>query len=147
MNPVSRIQNQTRVQLTGKNFEPDWGLFNGLQGTIREIVCKDNKSPLEYNFPLYIIVDFPTYCGPSWIKNKPTWVPIPPIEITCKKQCCKFPYSIRKGHSIHTKIGIKECNAPFIKWLPLCSSLELGRCFHIFCFFVLRLLCHEVTIG
>ena len=137
-NPVPRIQNQTtsknityngktkcmkkecdidsvlnccreaRVQLTGKNFEPDWGLFNGTQGTIKEIVYKDNESPLEYNFPLYIIVDFPTYCGPSWIKNKPTWVPIPPIEITCKKHCCTYKYiplSIAYARTGHTFQG------------------------------------------
>jgi len=137
-NPVARIQNQTtsknityngktkcmkkecdidsvlnccreaRVQLTGKNFEPNWGLFNGTQGTIKEIVYKDNESPLEYNFPLYIIVDFPTYCGPSWIKNKPTWVPIPPIEITCKKHCCTYKYiplSIAYARTGHTFQG------------------------------------------
>ena len=39
---------ESRVQLTGKNFEPDWGLFNGAQGTIKEIVYKENKSPLDF---------------------------------------------------------------------------------------------------
>jgi len=85
------------MQLTGKNFESDWGLFNGAQGTIKEIVYKDNESRLEYNFPLYIIVDFPTYCGPLWIKNIPTWVPIPPIEITCKKHEVDFEHSLFPG--------------------------------------------------
>jgi hypothetical protein len=30
--------------------------------------------------------------GPPWIKHKPAWVPIPPIEITCKKHCCTYKY-------------------------------------------------------
>jgi hypothetical protein len=137
-NPIARIQNQTtskgivyngktkymkkecdidailnccreaRVQLTGKNFEPDRGLFNGAQGTIKEIVFKDNDSPLDYKFPQYIIVDFPTYCGPPWIKHKPTWVPIPPIDITCKRHCCTYKYiplSIAYARTGHTFQG------------------------------------------
>jgi hypothetical protein len=99
---------EARVQLPGKKIEPDWGLFNGTQGTIKEIVYKDNESPLEYNFPQCIIVDFPTYCGPSWIKNKPAWVPIPPIEITCKKYCCTYKYiplSIAYARTGHTFQG------------------------------------------
>jgi hypothetical protein len=60
---------ESRVQLTGKNFEPDWGLFNRTQGTIKEIIYNENESPLDYKLTKYIIVDSPTYCGPPWIKH------------------------------------------------------------------------------
>jgi len=92
IDPILNCSRESRVQLTGNNFEPDWGLFNRTQGTIKEIIYKDNESPLDYKLPQYIIVDFPTYCGSPWIKHKPTWVSIPPIEITCKKHCCTYKY-------------------------------------------------------
>jgi hypothetical protein len=47
IDPVLNCCQETRVQLTGKNFEPDWGLFNGTQGTIKEIVYNKNESPLD----------------------------------------------------------------------------------------------------
>jgi hypothetical protein len=75
IDPVLNCCYEARVQLNGKKIETDWGLFNGTQGTIKEIVYKESESVLDYKFPQYIIVDFPTYCGPPWIKNKPTMGP------------------------------------------------------------------------
>jgi hypothetical protein len=52
------------------------------------------------------MVDFPGYCGPPWIADNPTWIPIPPCEITCASHCCTFkfiPLSLahaKTGHNI-----------------------------------------------
>jgi hypothetical protein len=35
---------QGRVQISNKNFEPDWGLYNGEIGTVVEIVINENKT-------------------------------------------------------------------------------------------------------
>jgi len=115
----------------GKNFEPDWGLFNGTQGTIKEIVYNKNESPLDYKFPQYIIVDFPTYCGPVWIKENPTWVPVPPIQISCKKHCCTYKYiplSIayaRTGHTFQGQNVGPNHTIPLIVVNPGKKSMEL----------------------
>jgi hypothetical protein len=47
IDPILNCCHESRVQLTGKNFEPDWGLFNGTQGTIKEIIYKENETPLD----------------------------------------------------------------------------------------------------
>jgi hypothetical protein len=131
VNLVLNCCREARVQLNRKNFEPDWGLFNGMQGMIKEIVYKENESPLDYKFPQYIIVDFPTQGGPPWIKNKPTWVPIPPIKITCKKHCCKFKYiplSIayaRTGHTFQGQNVGPNHPIPCIVVNPRKKSMEL----------------------
>ncbi len=39
---VLNICRGARVQITGKNFEPDWGLFNG---AVENVVCEDNLDP------------------------------------------------------------------------------------------------------
>jgi hypothetical protein len=33
-------------------------------------------------------VEFPDYCGPHWIKDKPNWIPIPSVNIPCSIHCC-----------------------------------------------------------
>ena len=92
IDPMLNICRGAKVQITGKNFEPDWGLFNGAMGKVIEIVYEKDASPLDGTFPEFIIMDIPTYRGPTWIPDKPTWVPIPPIEVTCTKRCCTLKY-------------------------------------------------------
>lgn len=97
-----------KVQISGKNFEPDWGLYNGAVGEVIEIVFQENENPLDGTHPQYIVVDFPQYRGPAWINEKPTWVPIPPIEITCQKHCCNLryiPLSLSYAKTGHTFQG------------------------------------------
>jgi len=36
--PILNICQGAKVQISGKNYEPDWGLFNGAVGTVQEIV-------------------------------------------------------------------------------------------------------------
>jgi hypothetical protein len=108
IDPVLNICRGARVQITGKNFEPDWGLFNGAVGNIIEIVFEKNTTPLDGACPEYVIVDIPTYRGPPWMPDKPTWDPIPPIEMKCQKHCCTFkfiPLSLAYAKTGHTFQG------------------------------------------
>jgi len=131
IDPILNCSRESRVQLTGNNFEPDWGLFNGTQGTIKEIKYKENESSLDYKLLQYIIVDFPTYCGSPWIKHKPTWVSIPPIEITCKKHCCTYKYIplhiayARTGHTFQGQNVGPYHPIPCIVVNPGKKSMEL----------------------
>ncbi len=81
--PILNICRAAKVQITGENFEPDWGLFNGSIGKVIEIIYDKGASPLDGTLPKFIITDFPTYPGPAWITDNPTWVPMPTIEIKC----------------------------------------------------------------
>ena len=89
---VVNICRGAKVQLTGKNFEPDWGLYNGSIGTVKEIVFKEHENPLDGFQPEYVIVDFPQYCGPHWMASEKTWVPVPVVEMNCSKWCCQLQY-------------------------------------------------------
>ena len=105
---VVNICRGAKVQLTGRNFEPDWGLYNGSIGTVIEIVFKENESPLEGYMPEYVIVDFPQYCGPAWMDSQKTWVPIPAVEMMCEKRCCQLhymPLSLAYAKTCHTFQG------------------------------------------
>ena len=60
-----------KVCLCGRNFEPDWGLYNNAVGTVQEIVYVHGKSPNNDDHPLYIVVYFPQYKGPIWDPKNP----------------------------------------------------------------------------
>lgn len=90
--PILNICRGARVQIRGKNFEPDWGLYNGAIGHVVEIIYEKNSSPLDGSIPEYVVVDFPQYRGPPWIQEKPSWIPIPPLEVKCRKHCCTLQY-------------------------------------------------------
>ena len=55
-----------QVHIQGRNFKPRWGLYNGSIGYVREIVYKEGKNPNNLDFPSYVVVEFPQYCGPPW---------------------------------------------------------------------------------
>jgi hypothetical protein len=77
-------------------------------GKVIEIVYLENESPLDGTLPQFIIVEFPNYCGPRWIKEEPRWVPVPPFEIKCTSQCCTFryiPLSLAYAKTGHTFQG------------------------------------------
>jgi hypothetical protein len=91
-----------------KNFEPEWGLFNGAAGNVIEIVYKKGEIPLDGSCPENVIVEIPTYRGPAWMANKPPWVSIPPIEMKCQTHCCSFkfiPLSLAYAKTGHTFQG------------------------------------------
>ena len=66
-----------RVMLTN-NYEPKWSLFNGVLGTVIEIVYENITGPhnKENPLPKYIVVDIPSFKTPKnvrvWDKNNPT---------------------------------------------------------------------------
>jgi hypothetical protein len=74
-----------KVQLKGRNFKPEIGLFNGSMGTVIEIVYDPMTTPHAGDLPRYILVDFPKYKGDSFIPNHKTYVPIPVISKLCSK--------------------------------------------------------------
>ncbi len=51
-------------------------------GTVFEIVYGEYENPNDGSFLQYIIVDFHQYCGPPWMIEHPTRVP---IKITVAK--------------------------------------------------------------
>jgi ATP-dependent exoDNAse (exonuclease V) alpha subunit len=60
------------------------GLVNGASGIVKDIVHKEGAT-IPYDLPLFIMVNFPTYTGPSFFPNNPshrTWVPIPRFQAT-----------------------------------------------------------------
>ena len=61
-----------KVALENRNFCPIWGLHNGACGIVRAIVYGKGCSPHTGDFPLYVIVEFPQYCGPPWDTCNPT---------------------------------------------------------------------------
>jgi hypothetical protein len=60
-----------KVSLQGRNFNPAWGLFNGSIGTVREIVFSPDDNPNDGDQPLYVVVEFNSYCGPAWDESNP----------------------------------------------------------------------------
>ena len=42
--PILNICWGARMQISGRNFEPDWGLYNGAVGTVVEIVFNENEN-------------------------------------------------------------------------------------------------------
>ena len=69
---ASIICKGARVAIENRNFNPQWGLHNGACGVVDEIVFQKGMSPNNGNMPLYVVVDFPMYCGPIWDRSKPT---------------------------------------------------------------------------
>jgi hypothetical protein len=109
------ICRNAKVHLYGKNVKPEWGLFNGVQGVVKDIVYKKNESPNANDFPLYVLVDFPQYKGPPCLKKYPTYVPIVPITHTCQKHCCTktfLPLQLSYAKTIHTFQGASAGPTP-----------------------------------
>jgi PIF1-like helicase len=60
-----------KVCIQGKNFLPQWGLFNGVCGTVQEIVFAEGDNPNHGKHPKYVVVTFPQYVGPTWDLDNP----------------------------------------------------------------------------
>ena len=103
------ICREAQVSITGCNIMPSWGLFNGSLGTVKDIVFNPSESPNNGQLPQYVLVSFPTYCGPPFDKQHPKLVPIVPVSVMCSRNCCcqrKFiPLSLSFGRTVHTFQG------------------------------------------
>ena len=99
-----------KVALKGRNFNPQWGLYNSSIGTVEEIVFEEGKNPNAGDLPLYVAVNFPSYTGPVWDLKNPTVVPIPIVKGFCDKGCCQIEYlplELAFAKSIHTFQGMQ----------------------------------------
>ena len=104
---VLYITRNAKVEIKGKNICPEWGLFNGSIGTVKDIVFHQNETP-QSNLPAYVLVDFPLYCGPIMSNDYPTLVPILPVETDCQFKCCRrkqIPLGLAFGKTAHTVQG------------------------------------------
>ena len=81
-----------KVDIQGQNIQPNWGLYNGCIGTVKEIIFGVGKNPNHGHLPLYVAVEFPSYNPPKTVplfdKLNPQIVPIPMITKLCKHGCC-----------------------------------------------------------
>ena len=68
---ASLISKGCKVALNNRNYLPAWGLHNGACGTVEEIVFRRGENPNFGHMPLYVVVEFPLYCGPVWDKANP----------------------------------------------------------------------------
>ena len=96
------------VKITGKNFEPDWGLYNNGVGVVQEIVFPPGKDPNNGDQPAYIAVRFEMCCGPVWDASDPKVVPIPMATRRCNMGCCTVKYcplELSYGMTAHTFQG------------------------------------------
>jgi hypothetical protein len=98
-----------RVSICARNINPDWGLFNGSIGTVKDIVFASGTSPNAKDVPLYVLVDFDQYSGPRFNQSLPkTYVPVVPAIIGCTKNCCRMlqiPLRVAFAKTIHTFQG------------------------------------------
>lgn len=81
------------VNLSGRNFYPEWGLYNGSMGIVEEIhfdASDENPNPNPNCGDLcsYVVVRFPKYTGPPWDPANPQSVPVPIAHESCKHGCC-----------------------------------------------------------
>jgi GTPase SAR1 family protein len=97
-----------KVQISKRNIKPSWGLYNGSMGIVKDIVFEKGHNPNFGDFPSYVLVDFPQYCGPIFLPDHPTWVPITPVELKCKYFCCTckyIPLQLCYAKTVHTFQG------------------------------------------
>ena len=66
MAETSKIRIGAKVAKNRRNFCPILGLHSGVCGTVDEIVFKKGENPNNSDLPLYVVADFPLYCGPAW---------------------------------------------------------------------------------
>ena len=78
-------------------------------GKVIDIVFAKDNNPNEGHPPLYVICDYPEYCGPVFDTLNKTYIPIAPIDAMCKFKCgCKrtyLPLTLAYGKTIHTFQG------------------------------------------
>lgn len=97
-----------RVSLNGYNAAPDLGLYHGSLGIVRDIVYDEGQSPATDDFPSYVLVEFPEYCGKELLPNLPKYIPVVPHTVRCNFNCCLrtyIPLALAYGKTAHTFQG------------------------------------------
>ena len=77
-----------KVSLIGHNICPEWVVFNGSVGIVKDIIFKKGESPNSGHLPLYILVDFALSKGPVFDPKNHCLVPIVPITVPCNLSKC-----------------------------------------------------------
>ena len=70
---ATTICRNARVQLCCRNFNPNWGLYNGALGRVKEIVYREGENPNQGHLPQYVTVEFDSYnekLNPIWSKTQ-----------------------------------------------------------------------------
>ena len=82
-----------KVSIQGRNFMPQWGLYNSVMGTVveihftQEIGAVNPPNPNHGDLCDYVVVNFPAYKGPVWDPLHPKQVPIPIVNQRCQYGC------------------------------------------------------------
>jgi hypothetical protein len=101
---VSYIARGCKVELRGRNIAPQFGLYNGAMGIVKDIVYYENESPITGHMPRYVLVYFPSYTGPQFLEDSNNVIPIVPVEGLCTYRCCKrifVPLQLCYAKTIH----------------------------------------------
>ncbi|MCP4053299.1 MAG: hypothetical protein GY739_09555, partial [Mesoflavibacter sp.] len=77
MEPFIFMAKQSRVMLR-TNLSTGSGLVNGAMGTVHDVIYKPDTAPPA--LPLYVLVKFDDYSGPSFCEDVENVVPICPIK-------------------------------------------------------------------
>jgi hypothetical protein len=86
--PRVNLCKTAKVQLTGCNPRPSWGLYLGSKGTIIDIIFAPNQSLQTTTiYPsIYLLTFLNTVDLLSILNSTPTYIPIAPITMPCKVQ-------------------------------------------------------------
>ena len=121
-----------KVALVGVNIKPEWGLYHGAIGYVLDVVYKEKEGPhfkgtAEEKLPLYVMVDFPQYCGPNMYADdstlsgeekdqRKTWVCISMQKARCNNNsACErkyMPLVLAFARTIHSFQGASVGKTP-----------------------------------
>ena len=104
--PVLYLCRGASVMLNQNLLPAEYGLVNGAQGSVIDILYVENTDRL----PKSVIVDFPGYTGPHFFKDHPTWVPIVPftaqMENSVHSRRTQLPLRLAFAITVHKSQGL-----------------------------------------
>eukprot|EP00919_Chromeraceae_sp_WS-2016_P015089 GHVR01035468.1.p1 GENE.GHVR01035468.1~~GHVR01035468.1.p1 ORF type:complete len:461 (+),score=35.46 GHVR01035468.1:69-1451(+) len=110
LHAVITLKTTAKVMLT-QNLSTNHGLVNGASGYVVGSIPAFNEDD-GLLFPSAIVVNFPSYAGPSWDIRNPTWLPIPPTSFSWSSPAgitfsrTQFPLTLCYAVTIHKCQGM-----------------------------------------